>query len=169
MNGSYTIGPGGSIRIDSGASLTTDGYYIAGGTITNNGTLELNGEELSAFNAAVAGTGEVHVINTGTVSPLNLRISGTMTSLSLLKIEVPSGRTVNLNGFIELSTGNFELKGGVLTGGCGREVYRGGNLPTGGEYHFCGKCYAERGGYAGLGRYNYHHGNNSRSKIQRNY
>ena len=106
----------GSITINSGARLTTNGRAIGTGTITNNGTLVLNGEERNAFNATVAGTGEVHVINTGTVSPLNLRISGTMTSLSLLKIDVPSGRTVNLNGSINLSTGNFELKGGVLTG-----------------------------------------------------
>ena len=120
LTSDFNIGPTGTITINNGGRLRTDGNnLLGGGTINLNsgGTLILNGEETANFTTTLSATstGEVHVINTGAVSPLNLRISGNISS-SLLKIEVPSGRTVNLNGSINLSTGNFELKGGVLTG-----------------------------------------------------
>lgn len=126
LDNDYTIGAAGGITIGAGAALRTNGKALTGGTVTNGGTLIFNGEE-SDFGTTLpdrglSGRGEIHLINEDSTSTaaLNLRISGTLRS-TFLKIDVPSGRRVNLNGRID-ALGDFELKGGILTGDAG-EVF----------------------------------------------
>ena len=113
------LGAAGGITIADGATLRTNGKALTGGTVTNSegGTLIFNGEE-SDF-GTLSGRGEVHLINEDSTSTaaLNLRLSGELRS-TVLKIDVPSGRRMNLTGPTDV-LGDFELKGGILTGGVG--------------------------------------------------
>lgn len=115
----YTIGAGG-ITIAAGATLRTNGKALTG-SVTNSdgGTLIFNGEEPNF--GFLRGRGEVHLINEDSTSTadLNLRLSGTREP-TVLKIDVPRDRRVNLNGAIEV-LGDFELKGGILTGEGGEQ------------------------------------------------
>ena len=120
LDNDYTIGAAGGITIGAGAALRTNGKALTGGTVSNGGTLIFNGEEPDF--GTLSGRGEIHLINEDSTSTaaLNLRLSGTLRS-TYLKIDVPSGRRVNLNGRID-ALGDFELKGGILTGDAG-EVF----------------------------------------------
>jgi len=137
LNVQVNIANDGTIKIDQGATLALDLATVAGGIVTNNGTLTLDGEQTSTGIESSAGvttggnavlkdgtlnnngvldaeTGAVlqheTVVNTGTIEVLAL---GSLTLDQLTTVDNTSG-TIAIDGSGTLTLNDAAINGGTI-------------------------------------------------------
>jgi VCBS repeat-containing protein/autotransporter-associated beta strand protein len=116
--GTTVANGGGTITVDGTGTLTLNGATITGGTVTDNGTLDLTGTAVLK-NGTLGNTHQINVSGTG-----NELYGETVTANNALEILANSallidhGTTVTNGGTITVDgTGTLTLSGATITGG----------------------------------------------------
>lgn len=108
-----TINTGGTLLIDAAATLTVNGNYTGGGTLNNQGTINISGSSAQSFPGAST------TVNNGTANTLsNLTISNTAGVTLNQNFNISGVLTINTNGIFNLGSTNT-ISGAFTTSGSG--------------------------------------------------
>ena len=111
-NTSTTAGTVGTLGIQSGATVSGSGLFIAPGVFANSGTVTINGAA-SALTLTGAATATIGAAGAST-APLNVQSGGTFTSGTGVAAVNATG-TVAIAGGTFNANGDLTLNGGQLT------------------------------------------------------
>ena len=108
-----TSASGSIIQVDDGATLTLSGTEIVGGTITNNGTIEITGDSKIDGNATL-NNGGVTVESGVTLALDNVTVNGTtLTDKGTIVLD----DTVKLTGYYILQGASGSAPGSITNNG----------------------------------------------------